>query len=484
MRDLKNQMPLNLADPEGSLGKFYRNVVGLAYGGGGKLGKQESKYLNASPKMARFRDEAGDVVEQGTTGTKRMVEDIKGRVRASSKIDKGSVDDELRRLKDTDIPAPPKAVTDRTVNAKTNEGLAQTRAKMRADQANDALPPHVPDDVRVAVNTAENPSLALREMDKYWKSDDAFGGVKKHTYDLDDNLYGFLKRSLDPEADAQTLEMLEEAFEAGGGTVSGKWLMEMRNRPAIGSGTKTGMPYGKARQSVKKWDKQIERQLKSSGNTPALKQFRNDKAHYGQFKAYENATGKAVGRGDVNADWTEQDLWKSGGNKTQRDRQMAPGQSRARAVKEEAAGLEQSVRRQEEQAREAAQAANKQAKLSKAKEKARLENRKKRLGQREEASINRIDRETRGLLPEDSTFWSRAAATAGLGAPFAGLTVAGALPTGIAVSSVLASPRVQRFMAGQGPAQDALREALERGDTALVTQILTRIGAMEATEQE
>ena len=260
--------------------------------------------------------------------------------------------------------------------------------------------------------------------------------------------------------------------------------MEMRNRPAIGSGTKTGMQYGKARQSVKKWDKQIERQLKSSGNTPALKQFRADKIHYGDFRAYEKATGKAVTRGDIDANWNEQDLWNAGGNKTQRDRQLASGQDRAKAVKKEGKALKKAVIAQEQQARNAAKSAEKQASLAKAKEKSRLENKRKRINQRERASLNRIDRETEGLLAEDSTFWSRAAATGGLGAPFSGFSLLGAFPTGVAASAALASPKVQRFMAGQGPTQDALRKALEQGNTAVVTQILTRIGAMEATEQE
>ena len=355
---------------------------------------------------------------------------------------------------------------------------------MRADQAKASIPNHAPDEVQAAVINAENPSMALRELDKYWKSDDAFGGVKQHTYNLDDNLYNFLQNNLDPDVDKAVLNMLDEAYEEGGSTLSGKFLMEMRNRPAIGSGTKTGMQYGKARQSVKKWDKQIERQLKSTGNTPALKQFRADKIHYADFRAYEKATGKAVTRGDIDANWNEQDLWNAGGNKTQRDRQLAPGQDRAKAVKKEGKALKKAVMAQEQQARNAAEGAEKQASLAKAKEKARLENKRKRVNQRERASLNRIDRETEGLLAEDSTFWSRAAATGGLGAPFSGFSLLGAFPTGVVASSALASPRVQRFMAGQGPTQDALREALEQGNTAVVTQILTRIGAMEATEQE
>ena len=483
LRNLKDQMPLNMADPEGSLGKFYRNVVGLAYGGGGRIGKQESRYLNKATKMARFRDEAGKVVEE-STGTRRMVNDVKDRVRDEARVAKDTLDRELKGVQNTDIPKVPKKASKSAIDEQVDVGLAQSRAKMRADQARASIPNHAPDEVQAAVINAENPSMALRELDKYWKSDDAFGGVKQHTYNLDDNLYNFLQNNLDPDVDKAVLNMLDEAYEEGGSTLSGKFLMEMRNRPAIGSGTKTGMQYGKARQSVKKWDKQIERQLKSTGNTPALKQFRADKIHYADFRAYEKATGKAVTRGDIDANWNEQDLWNAGGNKTQRDRQLAPGQDRAKAVKKEGKALKKAVMAQEQQARNAAEGAEKQASLAKAKEKARLENKRKRVNQRERASLNRIDRETEGLLAEDSTFWSRAAATGGLGAPFSGFSLLGAFPTGVAASAALASPRVQRFMAGQGPTQDALREALEQGNTAVVTQILTRIGAMEATEQE
>ena len=223
LRNLKDQMPLNMADPEGSLGKFYRNVVGLAYGGGGRIGKQESRYINKAPKLARFRNESGKVVEE-STGTKRMVNDVRDRVRDETRSAQDTLNRQLKDVQNTEIPKAPKKATKSVIDEQVDVGLAQSRAKMRAEQARASIPNHAPDEVQAAVMNAENPSMALRELDRYWKSDDAFGGVKQHTYNLDDNLYNFLQNNLDPNVDKAALDMLEEAYEEGGATLSGKFF--------------------------------------------------------------------------------------------------------------------------------------------------------------------------------------------------------------------------------------------------------------------
>ena len=140
--------------------------------------------------------------------------------------------------------------------AEVDSRLSKTVAKMQRDQAMASLPKHAPGDVVKSVKNAANPLETVSQLDKYWKSSDAFRGVKEHLFDLDDGLYNLIKRGLDPVADAAKLESLD-ALKAAGGKIKGTTIMAMRNQPLIGKGTVSGMAYGKARQSAKKWDRQI-----------------------------------------------------------------------------------------------------------------------------------------------------------------------------------------------------------------------------------
>jgi hypothetical protein len=92
-----NFKPLHMADAEGTLGKLYRSVVGGAWGGRGALGRQESRYLNRDPRLARFADDAGQVVPEGV-GTARAVGEVKDRIQDTARVAKDSAKRAARQI--------------------------------------------------------------------------------------------------------------------------------------------------------------------------------------------------------------------------------------------------------------------------------------------------------------------------------------------------------------------------------------------------
>ena len=247
--------------------------------------------------------------------------------------------------------------------------------------------------------------------------------------------------------------------------------MDLRNNPARASGRAGDYTRGRLRKDVEGFDSQIKRLLREDGNTPALNQFNADVAHYGDKQAYVNAVDKSRGAKGGTALFNEEHLGKSA-PKRRRRYGDAPGQQRAAAVVEEREGLKQSIKAARQAEKESAQ-----------QRQSYLRNRKRRVEQQKRAAQNRLEREASHLVPRQTTFWSRLASTAGLGALPSAFTIAGSVPAGYGVASTLSNQGVQRALAGQAGWQQALNRALAEGDTAAVTRILMRMQAMEEAQE-
>lgn len=455
-----NFMPLNMAAPETTIGKLYRNVVGLAYGGGGEIGKQESRYLNRALKMRRFANSAGEVVEEAQ-GTRRMVDKLKDGVENQARS--------ARQALDTNIAAAKYKPPARTIKEATEAGMERSRAAMRAEQAKRAVPPHAPDELKDIAANETNPSVVAKKLDQWWQKN-GFAGVKAHQFELDDELYNFLKRNLDPEADAHVIDMLDEMMDAGGGSVSGKFLMELRNQPARASASAGDWRRGKLRMDVDKFNKIIRKKLREDGNDIALNQFNTDLNYYGEKEAYVRALDKSLS-GPNRTPYFDESHLSVAGLKRQRRYGEAAGQELAASIGDEKRALKKTLVAQQRASKDASE-----------RQVNSMRHKKHRVDQQERAAKNRLDNVKVGMLPEDSTFWSRGAATLGLGALPSGFGVA-AFPAGVAAAATLAQPTTQRAVAGQLDIQKALAKALREGDTARVTQILTRVGALQGAKE-
>jgi hypothetical protein len=438
-----DQIPLNLADPEGGTGKLFRNFLARAYGAQNAVGKQESQYLNRAPKLARFAREGEDLLPK-TQGTQNAINQVKKDVSNKAAVARSTVDDEIKGLKQAR-----KAAT-------ADIEKAGVRSVIE-----DAMPSTMPQAAREEIFSAPTQNESIERLSKWWGGN-GFATVKDGTFQWNKKLRSDLAKSLDesPELKAEIgkdieggIEALNKALnKADDGAISGDTLMAIRNQFAQ-KANKAPSLAGKGNRTVSdRFDDMIEDGL--GEGSPEFVDYQDQLRRWASNRAVVKAasaaekqlldspTLKQIGRGFSGA------------------QSAKPGRNLAKAAKKQAdAAAEQAVKKE-----------------------SLLKNKKGRLGQVEEASKNRIDRMTAGLTPEHTTPGTALIATGLLGAPLAGLGM-GAIPAGVGVARGLASKPAQRAIAGQTKLQEMLAEAIRNGNTALATRLISRLSAQTAGEQ-
>ena len=263
------------------------------------------------------------------------------------------------------------------------------------------------------------------------------------------------------EADDNLVRMLSDEFpdegydELLGKNISGEFLMELRNRPAMKANKATGSVVHQARKDTAKFDKQIRRLLKENGT--GTKFYDADIKAYGDYAAYRDAVDKAD---DLDGFFTGAHLAKTG-SKAARREGSAKGQALGAPVRRQERGAKALKDEAKAKARSVTSDPARKAELKQA----------KKLVDEEITEARRGLSETKAKgVSQNVTFPSQLATAAALGAatPFTGAGV----PAALAASRGLVSEGGQRAVAGQSGLQ-SLFNTFGEAETRRLTQGMT-----------
>jgi hypothetical protein len=519
--------PLNLADPESLLGKFYRNVVGVGYGGG-KIGLQESDYLNNAPQFARFADPETGLVVPRTVGTKRGVDDAIDRIKTTGSQNADNIDD----LKDRRI-----------------GGLEQTRDKINKDagdvvegnqarfdaaesRSKEAIPAIKPAANRAAVAEVVNEAIPeamdaktaakIRGMSDQleqeaeitsWWNNNAYKGIKEAEFKWDGGLRDEIEASL-PDMDAYQRAELENIIDkidratdraspnglnivnegssildASGNpinppsvseiqTIDGDTLMEVRNFFARNA-NKVKSGKGKANRLVAGYfDDQMGKQLGTDSD--AYKQLLDFNKRYNAKISLEKSAKAAR---NAARDMRTSDITRNARDKSDLQQQAIDKSRDADAATIQESSMLSNARAKKSAADKANKVSRDQGlaqttkKIRDARDTAAIAKKRNTLNVNQDKGI--LNRGARGALAEDSSVGNKAVATGILGIPLGGLGLA-TIPAGVLTAKGLSTQTGQRALAGQLDIQKALSRALREGDMDTYTRLLSRYGSMKA----
>jgi hypothetical protein len=445
--------PLNLADPEGGIGKFYRNTVANAYGGGG-IGKQESQWLRNSPEIAKFIDDPATMFPD-TVGTGRAVkaakDEITDKTREAGKVLKRSLE----------------AGTQRVDNA-LHPTVIET-----------AMPNSMPEAVKNTIRQSD-PYTADRLLSDWYK-DNGFQMVKGRAFEWDAGLGKELKslsendpafalnignaaskvnglverlaREGKKSSDLAPQDFIEELAKAERVGIDGDALMAMRNAFSMPANMGGPSLKGKMLRDVTgKFDNMIKNQLGEDSLEWA--NYQDELQRWGAKQGISGAVKKA--KSNLQSTYTPKQL--------------------ARSLKKQGQD-------------NPAWVVAKQAEDAKAQAKAAAAAEKEAIVERGRQAKSVLEKATQGLTREDSSTLSRLSSTAVLGgAPAAILggagSILGVLPVGMGVAKTLSLPSTQRFVAGQTNKQKQLAGALRKGAFSPVTRVTSRAAALANTNKD
>jgi hypothetical protein len=520
--------PINLADPESSLGKVYRDIVGVAYGGG-KIGKQESAYLrNALRRTGQNTDE----LIPDAVGTRNAVADVQKSIVAERDAAKSAIKSQTNNTVE-DIAQQRKGLertlrnTVDAVDDRVDETVAQNAArtanntaKVRAEAAKSALP----EADRVVFETIDpsDTRAAKSALDEFWgREGGAFRMVKDRAFDWEGGMDEGIKKNIakvmseDPElaikagrevakidgmidklksAGADVKEMVPEDFikemlsSPGLRDINGDALMEIRN--AFATASNKGVYNRSAREVADQIDDLILDQLGRESKEAA--DFIAHKDVYGNYVAYKKAFKKASSKsgGDFSVEQyrTAADSVGGGGANAPLDELTLPIQREINTLSEVKAATKAAAKAEKRQANRGLQQTKEVLEEQQKKAKKSGSHKQNRQNQLARARKNYAERELRGATIENPSSGNKAVATFQLGlAPAALLGPLGlgsAFGAGLATAPLLATQRAQRMVAGQLPSQEWLAKALRTGKTAAATQALSRTAASMASGEE
>jgi len=531
--------PLNMADPESLLGKFYRNTVGVSFGGG-KIGVQESNYLNNAPQFARYADPNTGLVVPQTTGTKHGLDDAVERVTSVAKDTADDIDAQaaariggLTQTKEAIEASADAAKLESRSRLNTTaaqvEDIASVNKAAEADNFRQLAGQEAfPDDFRVEATADLDMAdpIAVSTRLKNWWTKNGFDMVKRKrgddgfVWDLDlvENVRS--KFSKDPGlilSLSEAPEMIEmigrkfglsdellKHFKSGNVSkneistvmdamfnpelkIDGDALMEIRNFFAKAASKVYNSDPSKSRAySVVK--RQFDDFIESGLDDISVEQYRDQIARWTTHLNYREATrraSKAGGRFSA-------ENWIDGGKKygdsslgeqplqsegvaTIANRTYASGEQKSQLAKAKAQKLA------EDEATAAAKKkglaeATKQIKAEEEARKAAVRANKNELSN----ARSEIKRAGRGVLAEDPSVGNKAVATAVMGLPLGGIGFK-TIPAGIGTAKLASTEAGQLAVAGQLNIQKALAAALRDGDLDRYISLLSRQTALSGS---
>ena len=488
----KNFKPANLADPEGSIGKVYRNLVGNAFGGRGTIGRQESQYLRNNPKIRAIMD--ADTAFPNTLGTGRAVRETKKAITNNSRSARETITDELDTVRNA-MPEARDAVRQSRAVAKEAQEAQFAKQRQAIDDVfpsqavETAMPSSMPEAVKQEIRELD--PLAAQERLSRWYSEDGFRMVKDKNFDWDKG-FGKRLKSLSEDDPAFALTMGNAAAQVDGLVaklvregkklddlvpkdfidelakgeitgINGDALMAMRNAFAMPANRGGASMKGKnQREVVELFDEFITGQLGKNA-----KHYTDELEKWPVVTGIRKASDKA--RKALKNGYTPESLSAS----MSTGKHTKPARALAKAAAEAKSSVPNKVKVKKVTNKDIPELKGKESALKKA---------RRRVEKTARENKDMIDTESAGILPEDATAWSQMASTAILGVPF-GFGV-GALPAGAATARTLASPWAQRTVAGQNVWQRALSDAIKKGSTAKYGQGLSRAAVLAKARRD
>lgn len=458
--------PLNLADPEGKLGKLYRDVVAVAYGGD-KVGKQESAYLQKSLSRA-LQDSTTETAQQQAErlipieiGTKNALRDASQAITDEKMLAKAAEESALGRTK---------AALTATSNAKQAANAADTAlaiqnqqasvagdvAKLRADAAMRADAGGV-----LVAEDLVDPQKAANKLKQWWNKE-AFSVVKnKPDFQIDSTIKNNLDEMMrDDAAFKAAVEKNLGPINNLPDTLDGDTLMEIRNRYARGANKGKGLDRYAQRQVANELDDLIISQLDDDGK----KVFADQKEKYKTYLTVRDATKKAYAESGGN--YSAKQLRSAAAKYGDAATGSVPVDDISTAVVMKETGLPSAISALKDVGKVAGTAEKSALSSARSAAEQKTAHKVKRIAQRERAAKRFVERESRGVTAENPSVGNKVVATAALGAPVAAvLGNAAALPLGYGVAKGLSTEAAQTFLAGQQKWQEELARALQDGAT-------------------
>jgi len=463
--------PLNLANPESPLGKIYRDVVAVAYGGE-DISRQESAYLQKALTKALKGTSRETAEEQMTrllpveVGTKNALMDVGDAITDQRLLEQGRLSTALAKTKaelEKSANAKLANIASDTANtiATQESNVAGDVVKLRQQAALRSIPKE--DIGRVLGNSdLTDPQEVSNKLISFWNND-AFRMVKdKPDFVIDEGIHNRIGSLMQEDAAFKAaiqskLGPIEKLPEV----IDGDSLMEIRNRFARGANDTTkGLDKYAQRKIAYELDDVITSQLDKEAKAAFLKQ----KELYPNYLAYTSASKKAYSEsgGKFNAKQLRMSAQGYGDPRTGK----VPFDDISLGVREGEAGLTRTVRATKQGSKVASDA--EKAAMGEAQSAASLSTSHKvhRAKQRERAAKRFVKTMSRGVTTENPSVGNKLVATAALGAPIGTMTGhIATLPVGFGVAKTLSKPGVQTYLAGQTQWQKDLAEALRSGGT-------------------
>jgi hypothetical protein len=471
-----NIIPLNIGAPKGSLlQQFYQKLVGASFPGRNQLIDQTSKYIERFRRGAPHLDEALSKAQQELETNLKAIDDLaKKRIKARTDKEASSIA-ELERMAKNQLAA-------------TVRGINQT---FRESVVLRAMPYHMDDETRDLIASTDNIQMQVRYIDNWFRDSgfkSPFGrrfNVNKMPGNLSDRILENTEevRRISSEADdlvQRNLDLLDKHL--GEGTTSGEELVALRNEwSRTANGISSLDPNGAIKKSaVRDMVHTLDEMIMDGLSDADKKKFLEDKAAYRNFAimldAVKRASTKAGQRGEFTPDDWLQAL--SGGSRGGKKfaRGEAALQHQADSVAERTEQATDFVRQEFDTmlTRTKTQARHAIEKLKSDLEKAKAEAPKDTIdaAQQEIDDLNTIIKELEELAPGHDSWFLQYAATVALSSILGFLTfgvggAAASVGLGAGLSAALATPGMQRAIAGQLGMQKTAQKIYEKNAQAI-----------------
>ena len=493
---------------------LYRDIVGPSYGGKGVIRKQEE----ASTKVVTLKNVI-DRVKEEVAEAKINLNKAQDSLAAQTTVSKRKIKDDLV-LEESVINGDYRPLLGNQgliinqATAKIKNSIDNNNDAFRIQAFNDSLPVNIPKDKLKEILEAPNPNAAMGRLEKAW-SEVGFQSTKKRSYKLkvDDLVAGINKEIADDtrlQLLAQnkseisrvinnSLEILSTKINPKTGVIQGSDFTDIRSSlgtaaaaaPETSEGILQSMLYRKVQNVL---DDKMESQLSGASREA----FKKDRAAWRTHVILKDAVQGASGKAGINGRFTPNDWVASIKRNSKINARQGEGPLRNQAEtisklnESSSEKIKAAATRLQGWAEKTRDTGITQARLRSNSELAKLETEtaslKRRLsvdktapGQLAEAAKKKVAAEESlqranaaqkemdlARTPKSPGWFHSYAATGTLGAIIGGALlgpvglVSGALAgmgTGLAAGQALATPGVQKAIAGQLPAQMAVQNA-------------------------
>lgn len=490
----------NSADAtEGTIGSFYKSVVGTSFGGGTKLKGQEERIINPiAARLNNARAAYTKAVDNSKAAVKRVnenmakVKNAKLETIAEKKAAaKAALSGEQVTIKESFKGAKDQALLNAT--KEIDESVSAAERAFRGQAILKSIPEGQTDDVIDDILSSKTPNIAMQKLDDIWVRD-GFNMLKGRKFQINANSVGNeIKANLKNDFAAMDKGSFQKIINdvtdflgerTSKGWIDGDDLSAIRSRLGMLANAKSDAGGVAATEQAifKSMQDVLNKRVKSQLSGKALKAFENHTAQWKANSTLRGAVNSASKRAGAQGEFTADDWVASIAKQSARDARQGKGVLRAeadnvaklgvqrdksiqeatnlvvsRAQKQKMNSLKTAINKTkneintlEKEAAKIKGRSGQTAAMRKAENARELAEKKQKISSLE-GSINSLQKAS---STDEATTFTRLAATYALGLGFG----AGNLVTGSALSRGVASPGFQRTLAGQTGVQQSLNQ--------------------------